>query len=92
MTKRTKTEIARLVRVARSMPTYHLGTGQREYTCPVHLEALRAEYGSSAPLAHRFLVHVLAWEDPTKVAAVTKALVSHLEDAEINGEPCDKIK
>jgi hypothetical protein len=89
MTKRTKTEIARLARMARSMPTYHVGTGERQFSCPVHLEALRN--ARSASLAHKFTVHVLPWENPTTVAAVRKALESHLSDADINDEPCDKL-
>jgi hypothetical protein len=99
MAKRTQKEITRLVRVARSLSSmavrrdgsHEFDPAQREYTCPVHLEALRRAGEERHTRAHTFVVHVLPWEDPTKVAAVTKALVSHLEDNEINGEPCEKI-
>lgn len=84
----TKTELTRLVRVARSFPTLYVGPGQREFYCPVNAEAKHKAHDRT--VAHRFTVHVKSWEDPTRVAAVTRALADHLKDAEINGEPCDK--
>lgn len=87
--KYTKREITRLVRLARSMSHFRNKDHERELFCPVHTEALR-KIGDLG-LSHTFTVLVLPWEDPMRVAAITKALVTHLEDAEINGEPCDDL-
>lgn len=84
----TKTEMARLVRKARAAGSFAIGGRShiREFYCPAHREALDSVHDRSLP--HRFTVEVHPWEDPTTVAAVTKALRSHIEDAATNGEPC----
>jgi hypothetical protein len=88
----TKTEIARLVRIARQRGHYATGTkGVIEMYCPVHREALIKAQEERHQLPHKFTVYVFPWENPTTVAAVTKALTEHLRDAEINEEPCDRV-
>ena len=82
----TKTELARLVRKARSCGSFAVSAKEREFFCPVDRE--RKDAAGDRSLSHRFSVVCLPWEDPTTVAQVTKALARHLEDQEINGEPC----
>lgn len=69
----------------------HFSTKKHEakFFCPVHREALDAARDRSA--AHKFEVVTLPWEDASSREAVLKALTAHLEDAEINGEPCGDL-
>lgn len=87
----TKTEIRRLVRVTRGLG--HFASTAKphraEFVCPVHHEALQAAYRRGT--AHRFMVEVLPWEDPSTVGAVTAALTEHLAAADDNGEPCGRL-
>lgn len=95
--KTTKTELARLVRKARSLGTFGRfedEAGTWAMLCPVMHEAMvkvGATYRDGIR-CHYFPVHHLPWEHTPTVALVTKALASHLEDAEENGEPCDDLR
>lgn len=92
----TKTELARLVRKARSYGTF--GRHQDEpgtwsMMCPVMQEAMaeaRVDYRDGIH-CHKFPVYHLPWEHTPTVALVTKALASHLADAEENDEPCSDL-
>jgi hypothetical protein len=92
----TKKELARLVRVARSAGYFATHGDERNawsFPCPAHKEAMiRAGVRQIDGIRqHYFPVHHLPWEHSPTVALVTKALASHLEDAEVNEEPCDRL-
>lgn len=77
----TKKEISRLVRLARERGSFKVSATEREFFCPLDMEAKRAAHDRT--IAHRFTVYHLAWESPDSVAAVTKALLEHIDpDAE----------
>ena len=85
----TKTELTRLTRKAMAVGHFSTKKHEAKFYCPVHREALDAVRDRSLP--HMFDVVTMPWEDASTRPAVMKALASHLEDAEVNGEPCDDL-
>lgn len=82
----TKTELARLVRIARSFGSYVESATERTFPCPVDIEAKRREHDRT--VAHRFTVHHHPWESGQSVAEVTKALADHLDPGM---EACSRV-
>lgn len=73
----TKREISRLVRLARTRGSFRVSGIEREFFCPLDMEAKRAAHDRT--LAHRFTVHHLPWEAGDTVPEVTKALLEHID-------------
>lgn len=73
----TKRELARLVRLARSVGSYVESARERSFSCPVDMEWRQKNHDSR--VAHRFTVHHHPWESGDRVADVTKALADHLD-------------
>lgn len=73
----TKTELARLVKVARSLGHYRISDRENSFVCPLDYEAKRRERDRTA--SHRFSVFHVAWELGTTVAAVREAFSRHLD-------------
>lgn len=82
----TKKELARLVRLARSMGSYVESARERSFPCPLDMEAKRREYDRT--VAHRFTVPHQPWESGQSVAEVTKALADHLDPGM---ETCSRV-
>lgn len=82
----TKTELARLVRIARSFGSYFDNAREQSFPCPVDIEAKRKEYDRT--VAHRFTVHHHPWKSGQSVAEVTKALAWHLDP---DNEDCSRV-
>lgn len=78
----TKTELARLTRIARNGSHFRISAHEVQLYCPRDIEAKKADmFDRRAP--HKFSVHHLAWETGLTVAEVAKALAAHLDpDAE----------
>lgn len=76
----TKTELARLVRVSRSLGHYRTSDRENSFVCPLDYEAKRREGDRTA--SHRFLVFHVPWKSGTTVAAVREALDWHIEAEE----------
>lgn len=72
----TKTELARLVKVSRSLGYYKIN-GETWFVCPLDYEAKRREGDRTA--SHRFSVPRVPWESSTTVGAVREALEWHLD-------------
>lgn len=93
----TKKELARLARVTMALGSYadKPSSGEREFVCPVHHEALRARgIRGNEIRTHKFTVfqpYSRRSDQPFLMSDVIEHLRRHLEDAEVNGEPCDDI-
>lgn len=72
----TKTELARLVRIARFHGYLRINATLVEMYCPADIEA-KDRYDRT--VAHRFAIPHLPWEKGTTVAEVTRALADHLD-------------
>jgi len=83
----TKTELARLVKVARSLGHYRMSGTEKEFTCPLDFEANRKE-GRRGIGVHRFTVSHFPWNSGTSVAEVTAALADHIDPG---AEACSRV-
>lgn len=73
----TKTELARLVRVTRTLGSFVESATERSFYCPVDHEWRRRNHERG--VSHRFTVAHHPWETGDSVAAVTAALADHLD-------------
>ena len=82
----TKTELARLVRIARSFGYYHESATEKSFPCPLDIEAKRKEHDHT--VAHRFTVVHAPWDSGQSVSEVTAALADHLDPGM---ESCSRV-
>jgi len=74
----TKTELARLVRIARKGSHFRMSATEVQLYCPMDIEAKRKDmFDRRAP--HKFSIPHHAWETGLTVGEVTKALADHLD-------------
>jgi hypothetical protein len=74
----TKTETARLVRVARSLAHYHISGTEKQFVCPLAYER-SMKVANRGMGTHKFSVMHLPWEKGTTAPEVTKAFLWHLD-------------
>lgn len=74
----TKTELARLVRIARGGSHFRMSATEVQLYCPMDIEAKKADMFDRR-LPHKFSVHHLPWMTGLTVAEVTAALADHLD-------------
>jgi hypothetical protein len=74
----TKTEFARLVRIARKGSHFRMSSTEIQLYCPMDIEAKKKDmFDRTAP--HKFEVPHLPWMTGLTVAEVTEALARHLD-------------
>ncbi len=82
----TKTELNRLARLARSLPYYRISATEKEFSCPLDVEAKRREHDRT--VAHHFTVPHLPWESGITAPEVLRALADHLDPGM---EACSRV-
>lgn len=84
----TKSELARLVRVARSASGYlRVSATEVRFYCPLDIEAKRKVRDQTMP--HTFTVGHVPWEKGTSVKEVTEALTRHIDP---DAEECEHVR
>lgn len=94
----TKKELSRLTSLTMSFGMWRTGSygRERQFVCPVHHEAKRANgmRYDDVIRTHRFSVfqpHSRLSNDSLLKRDVQAALAQHLADADLNGEPCNEL-